>query len=408
MRLFLLSKSVTSTALDISEVALLFFGLLLVVGLIGEYAESDRWKKHVKVFTMCVIIGVAGELFADGGIFLFSRHLQTIAEKEIADLTQTAGNARTSADKAADAASRAGKAADHAETVAGRAVNESSDAMSLAHAGRKAIGQLRTETKELNDKLLAAKAQLETVEAKRAALEKSLINLAVCNAPRVIPFWSVGKTKTSIDPLKLFAGRQAVIEFEPDTEARRAALSIATSLDRAGWKIIKLYAVDGIDDGVEIQAYFKSASGQKSMEEGLREWQIHVRSSEAVDALIDFLHSYNWQARMGWASPGANDIPPDGLKVRVGLYPAVTYVSPPGAKDLESAIAQFEQEREKNRKQLETERLKREEEILKQLSPQQAMEFKARREEWNKSEKLWMERYSGPCQPLTPLSPSLR
>ncbi len=376
MRLFLLSKSVTSTALDISEVALLFFGLLLVVGLIGEYAESDRWKKHVKVFTMCVIIGVAGELFADGGIFLFSRHLQTIAEKEIADLTQTAGNARTSADKAADAASRAGKAADHAETVAGRAVNESSDAMSLAHAGRKAIGQLRTETKELNDKLLAAKAQLETVEAKRAALEKSLINLAVCNAPRVIPFWSVGKTKTSIDPLKLFAGRQAV--------------------------------VDGIDDGVEIQAYFKSASGQKSMEEGLREWQIHVRSSEAVDALIDFLHSYNWQARMGWASPGANDIPPDGLKVRVGLYPAVTYVSPPGAKDLESAIAQFEQEREKNRKQLETERLKREEEILKQLSPQQAMEFKARREEWNKSEKLWMERYSGPCQPLTPLSPSLR
>ena len=42
MRLFLLSKSVTSTALDISEVALLFFGLLLVVGLIGEYAESDK------------------------------------------------------------------------------------------------------------------------------------------------------------------------------------------------------------------------------------------------------------------------------------------------------------------------------------------------------------------------------
>jgi len=38
---------------------------LLVVGLVGEYANVDRWKKHVKVFEMFVIIGVAGELFAD-------------------------------------------------------------------------------------------------------------------------------------------------------------------------------------------------------------------------------------------------------------------------------------------------------------------------------------------------------
>jgi hypothetical protein len=110
--LFSLSKSATSIALDTSEIVLLLFGILLTVGLIGEYAKSERWKKHVKTFEMLVIIGVAGELLADGGIFLFSSHLQTIADQEIADLTVTAGNAKASAETAAKAADRAKASAD--------------------------------------------------------------------------------------------------------------------------------------------------------------------------------------------------------------------------------------------------------------------------------------------------------
>ena len=86
---------------------------------------------------------------------------------------------------------------------------------------------------------------------------------------------------------------------------------------------------------------------QTLMEDRSREWQIHIRSVEAVQALVYFLHSYNWQAKEEpW---GANDIPPDGVKVRVGLYPAATYVSPPGAKDFATVIAQFEQERQMQR-----------------------------------------------------------
>jgi hypothetical protein len=83
---FSLSKSTTLTSLAISEVALLLFGLLLVVGLIGEYAKSEKWRKYIKVFEIFVILGVAGELIADGGIFLFSSHLQTIADQSEADL----------------------------------------------------------------------------------------------------------------------------------------------------------------------------------------------------------------------------------------------------------------------------------------------------------------------------------
>jgi hypothetical protein len=120
-----LSKSATSTALDISEVGLLIFGLLLVAGLIGEYAKSERWKKHVRVFEMFVIIGVAGELLADGGIFLFSRHLQVIADQEIADLTKEAGDAKTSAERASSAAYSAKASADDASTAAGSALDKS-------------------------------------------------------------------------------------------------------------------------------------------------------------------------------------------------------------------------------------------------------------------------------------------
>ncbi len=97
--LFSLSKSATSTALDISEIALLLFGVLLVIGLIGEYAKAERWRKHTRAFEMFVIIGVAGELWADGGIFLFSSHLQTIADLEIAGLTREAGEANDRASK---------------------------------------------------------------------------------------------------------------------------------------------------------------------------------------------------------------------------------------------------------------------------------------------------------------------
>jgi hypothetical protein len=80
-----LSKSSALVCLDISEWALFGFGLLLVLGLIVEYraVHGTRWMKFGE---MLVIIGVAGELVADGGIFLCSGHLQTIADQEIARL----------------------------------------------------------------------------------------------------------------------------------------------------------------------------------------------------------------------------------------------------------------------------------------------------------------------------------
>jgi hypothetical protein len=100
-----LSKSTTSTALDGSEIALLVFGLLLVVGAVGESAKSDNWKSWHGFFELLVIMAVAGELIADGGIFVFSKHLQTISDSEIAILNvQAAKFSKDAAEARRDAA----------------------------------------------------------------------------------------------------------------------------------------------------------------------------------------------------------------------------------------------------------------------------------------------------------------
>jgi hypothetical protein len=240
--------------------------------------------------------------------------------------------------------------------------------------------------------------------------------MAVCNAPRVIPFWSIGNTKNSTDPLKPFAGRQVIIEFVPDAETRRAALNLYGSLDRAGWKIIRISPLDGIEDGVEIQPYVapRPTTSGLSPEWGPL-WQSEIRSSDAADALVDFLHSYDWQAKRGWPVDekgqlirDAKILPPDTLRIRVGLYPAVTYISPPGAKDFADAIAKFDQQRQAIKKRTEKEQADRNEELFKHLTPQQVTEYKARMEQWKKEEEQMMGRFSGPCQPLSSLTPSLR
>jgi hypothetical protein len=208
--LFSLSKSVTSIALDISEIALLLFGIVLTIGLIGEYAKSERWKRYVRTFEMFVIIGVAGELLADGGIFLFSSHLQTIADQEIADLTRKLGDAKTLAEGAAAASSTARteadlaqQKADAAEDMAGRAVNKSNKANTAAGnaltRAQKAGEYADLLAKRLNRRMIDGKRFHELMEGKPTAT--------------------------------------AEILFENDDEAWSFALQLSTVLREVGWNV---------------------------------------------------------------------------------------------------------------------------------------------------------------------------
>jgi hypothetical protein len=107
MGYFALSKSATTVALDVSEVLLLFFGLVLTIGALGEYKKFPRLlRSSHSTFELLVVIGIAGELFADGGVFVFSRHLQTISDGEYAVLNKEAGDARKDAGAAIERASK--------------------------------------------------------------------------------------------------------------------------------------------------------------------------------------------------------------------------------------------------------------------------------------------------------------
>lgn len=356
--------------------------LILILGLLG---------------TGLIAFGISRELSIDSRIEGVETQIRGVNEQLFGRISQEAEEASSASATAKSDAKTANEQVDAAKKVSGEAQTKADAATKRAD--------------ELNNQLATTEKQLEAVEAKRAELAKSLENLAICNAPRVIPFWSIGNTKTSMDPLKPFAGRQAIVEFVPDAEARRAALNVAGSLDRAGWKITRISSMDGIEDGVEIQPF--QAPLPEQTNESYSLWQAEIGASEAADVVVDFLHSYNWQARRGWPTDETGKlirdpkiIPPGSLRIRVGLYPSVAYVSPPGAKDFAETIAQFDQERRKIEQQTDAEEQKREEELFKQLTPQQITEYKARSEEWKKRDKQMKERYSGPCQPLTPLAPS--
>src|SRR5712691_7756459 len=95
---FSLSKSTASTALDVSEWTLLVFGLVLVVGIFGEYKKLPGWLLGPKpIFEILVMVGVAGELLGDGGVFVFSRLLQSVGDHEIAELRADAESSKAKA-----------------------------------------------------------------------------------------------------------------------------------------------------------------------------------------------------------------------------------------------------------------------------------------------------------------------
>ena len=357
-----------------------------------------------------VVAGIAGELLFETRTFILEDRGTETLSTEVGRAKQSANDAavaarlsQSSANAANLAAGTAQQKADMADITSGKAQDE---ANAVAAKAAELDRQLGATKKDLD----TAKSQLADAEADEKKEEQALTIMEVCNAPRVIPFWSIGDAKTSVDPLKPFAGRHAIVEFVPnDAEARRAALNISGALDKAGWNVDSITPQDGIEDGVAVQAHFTTGLQQKEMspEQKEAEWLSEGRASKAADAVIDFLHSYNWQANRSWPDPNTSDIPRDGIKIRLGLYPATTYVTPPGAKDLAEAVAQTETKWREIDKKMEEGEQREHEEKLKHLTPQQASDFRAMLEQYKAEMKKLGERHSGPCQPLNSLTPRL-
>jgi hypothetical protein len=310
-------------------------------------------------------------------------------------VTKEAGDAKKSADKAVDDANRAHEEAKGAHQEADAARKDAGKA-----SGQ--LAQLRTDTHNL--------------EAEASKTKSDLIDFAVCNSPRVIRPWEIGHGgriswgaslptkdgklgKSYVDPLTPMAGQTVFIEYVPDAEARRAALSIAITLHDAKWNVQKpLKTVDWLEDGVSVQPSAPLPSPPNGQ---IPNPSAYEQAADAADKLLDFLHSYNWQARIGFPTDAQGKpirdpkiLPAGAIRVQVGLYPATIYVSPPGQEEFKARSDEYNREWERAKAELKRKR----EMQLSKLSPEVRKREEQGMKEWEAETKNIMT--SGPCQIL--------
>jgi hypothetical protein len=367
--------------------------------------ETPDWVKVVAfVGWIFIVVGVIGE--GRGGIKVnnLDTNIQECSDAKVREATIEAG----------DAAQSAKTAHDEADAVKGIA-----KAADLDAKGAQAVADaVASKAEKLEVQLADAKAQVESIEAKRVELEKSLTNLAVCNAPRVISNWFLfgnggvainnqvalpGVSKSYIDSLRPMAGQMVFIEVVPDAEARRAALSIARTLADAQWNVqTPLKFVDGLEDGVSVQPSEPTLTGLANGE--IPNMNPYWHASDIANKLVEFLHSYNWQATRGWPLDPQGKMIRDekvlaagAIRIQIGLYPAAVYVSPPGQKELTSRMEELKQEREK----AEAESKRKLEEHWATFPPEVRERLQQAKAEMDAKAKS--ETSNGPCQVLDPL-----
>jgi hypothetical protein len=71
--------------LRVSEWVLFASAILLAIGLVGEWKESEEWKASLtyKAAKYLVLIGVVGELLGDGGVFKAGDRVTDLQDKKI-------------------------------------------------------------------------------------------------------------------------------------------------------------------------------------------------------------------------------------------------------------------------------------------------------------------------------------
>jgi hypothetical protein len=233
-----------------------------------------------------VALGVAGEGIAE--------YFVDDAETDIRQFDEgVSEQAQRSANSAAAAASLA-------NFFGERAQKKADEASGSAISAREETAKLKAQSVELSNRLSAANTQLDAVEAKRAELAQSLLNFAVCVAPRVITIVQVNGKETSTEQLRNFPGYKAAISFIPnDAEARRAAFNISDALKFAGWVPSDPVPMDGINDGVEIQPFVGHYWWNQRQKDNLYSWQAGAPRKLSMHFWISSVHTIGTQGEAG-------------------------------------------------------------------------------------------------------------
>ncbi len=227
-----LSESATSRDLDISEWFLLICGFVLVIGIFGEYGKLPKrlFTWSTAAFATLVMIAIAGELFGDAGVFIFSRHLQILEGADIRTLSQKSEAALANANDADNKAKSAVALVDLARGDSDAAKQSAGKAQILAHDARK-------EADSFEKDIMTAKEQAATAESHLAeALKKAAdatAELKRLEAPR-----SLLDDSELVSALAPFKGTEYMfVSVFGDEESINLLKQIDGMLQRAEWKI---------------------------------------------------------------------------------------------------------------------------------------------------------------------------
>jgi hypothetical protein len=168
-----------------------------------------------------------------------------------------------------------------------------------------ALEEQRQKTEGLQKANIEAQSALEKERAARVEMEKSL-------AIRELPFISIMGTSNA-GGLKPFAGCQFILRSLPEAEPARAASSLLTVLELAGWvkagRELSPEYMSPEYDGVTIC----TGLGAKSTES----------ERAAAKALVEFLNANGWEAHKG----KPHDDTPNTILITVGFEPAPYFLS---------------------------------------------------------------------------------
>lgn len=222
--------------------ALLGFTLLVALGLMFEFPEIwhdtigalkemcrcptvkrklSPWSKLAGTFGWILIIaGVVGEGVAEGFLFKADGLVVKFDEILLADTTKSAGAARKSAIKAADAAKIAKDQSD-------AAVQSSLNALGLAKGARKEVHSFEADI--VSAKKLAADAESHLADALQQAAnaEEELTRI---KTPR-----SLIHVDELVAALKPFSGSEYTLNVFMDDESIQFTKAVAGALGAAGW-----------------------------------------------------------------------------------------------------------------------------------------------------------------------------
>lgn len=374
--------------------ALVFFALLVFSEALAHLSSNEKNKS---AFDRIGIVFFAIAVLAEIAAYPYGQRNDSMSEQIIGSLDDEVK-------LASNKVKLAQEKADDASTAAGKAEGKAEKAEMKAEALDHQLDSEEIQLQATKAGLDAANTEFTEVEAKRQELETALKNLAVCNAPRVIPNWFVNG-KSFVDQLLPFKGYQAILMFVSDPEARRAASNIEEALKSAGWTVLIIPppSHENLLDGVLVESY----SGANSPH---MQWGERMASMNAALAFVDFLHSYNWQAKWMDGLSGDTEIVPRSIMIKVGLYPSTEFVTPPALKKAEDAFVEGER---KNRAAMRAESLQRINKYLETLSPQEAAVAKkaweTRQQKIDAEIEAAERRYGDiqPCQPLSSFTPHL-